>query len=60
MNAKLKWLRDKITRMNMDGMIVSNPVNIQYLIRSKSRRGFTINEERKHIYYRFKVYRICK
>jgi len=34
MNAKIKWLRDKIVRMNMDGMIVSNPVNIQYLTRN--------------------------
>lgn len=32
MNPKIKWLRDKISRMNMDGMIVSNPVNIKYLI----------------------------
>lgn len=56
MNAKIKWLRDKITRMNMDGMIVSNPINIRYLIRSKSRRSFTINKERKYIYYRLKVY----
>lgn len=34
MNARIKWLRDKISRMNMDGMIVSNPVNIRYLMRS--------------------------
>lgn len=32
MNPKIKWLRDKISRMNMDGMIISNPVNIRYLI----------------------------
>lgn len=56
MNAKIKWLRDKITRMNMDGMIVSNPVNIRYLIRSRSRRNFIINKKRKYIYYRFKIY----
>ena len=34
MNPRIKWLRDKISRMNMDGMIVSNPVNIRYLMRS--------------------------
>lgn len=32
MNQKIKWLRDKISRMDMQGMIVSNPVNIKYLI----------------------------
>lgn len=32
MNSKIKWLRDKIAIMNMQGMIVSNPVSIKYLI----------------------------
>ena len=32
MNPKIKWLRDKISRMDMQGMIVSNPTNIKYLI----------------------------
>lgn len=32
MNQKLKWLRDKISRMDMQGMIVANPINIKYLI----------------------------
>ena len=32
MNPKIKWLRDKIARMDMQGMIISNPINIKYLI----------------------------
>ena len=32
MNPKIKWLRDKLNMENMQGMIVSNPVNIKYLI----------------------------
>ena len=32
MNNKIKWLRDKISMLNMQGMIISNPVNIKYLI----------------------------
>lgn len=32
MNPKIKWLRDKIARMDMQGMIISNPINIRYLI----------------------------
>ena len=31
MNEKIKWLREKINGLNMQGMIVSNPVNIRYL-----------------------------
>ncbi|MCI8481898.1 MAG: hypothetical protein HFJ27_02155 [Clostridia bacterium] len=56
MNPKIKWLRDKITRMNMEGMIVSNPINIRYLIRSRSTRSFIINKKRNYLYYRFKIY----
>ena len=31
MNDKVRWLRNKIKSMNLDAMIVSNPVNIKYL-----------------------------
>ena len=31
MNEKINWLREKIRGLNMQGMIVSNPVNIRYL-----------------------------
>ena len=31
MNVKIKWLRDKLRILNMQGMIVSNPVNVKYL-----------------------------
>ena len=31
MNPKMQWLRNKISSMNLQGMIVSNPVNIRYL-----------------------------
>lgn len=31
MNTKLKWLREKIKMLDMQGMIVTNPVNIFYL-----------------------------
>lgn len=31
MNARLKWLRNQLNSMELDGMIVSNPVNIKYL-----------------------------
>ena len=31
MNANIKWLRDKIKLYNMQGIIITNPVNIRYL-----------------------------
>ncbi len=32
MNIKIKWLRDQLKTQNLQGMIVSNPVNVRYLI----------------------------
>ena len=31
MNQKIEWLRNKLKGLNLDGMIVSNPINIKYL-----------------------------
>lgn len=31
MNTKIRWLREKMKMLDMQGMIVSNPVNIRYL-----------------------------
>lgn len=31
MNEKIRWLRNKIKSMDLDAMIVSNPINIKYL-----------------------------
>ena len=31
MNEKIKWLRNKMLGLNMQGMIITNPVNIRYL-----------------------------
>ena len=31
MNSKLRWLREKMKMLDLQGMIISNPVNIRYL-----------------------------
>lgn len=31
MNEKIKWIRNKLLGLNMQGMIITNPVNIRYL-----------------------------
>ena len=31
MNTKIRWLREKMKMLDLQGMIISNPVNIRYL-----------------------------
>ncbi len=31
MNSKIKWLRERMNGLNLQGMIISNPTNIRYL-----------------------------
>ena len=31
MNSKLQWLRNKMSSLDMQGIIISNPINIKYL-----------------------------
>lgn len=31
MNGKLQWLRNKMSGLNLQGLIISNPINIRYL-----------------------------
>ena len=31
MNPKLQWLRNKMSSLDLQGLIVSNPINIRYL-----------------------------
>lgn len=31
MNIRIKWLRDQLKSLQLDGMIVSNPLNVKYL-----------------------------
>ena len=58
MNIKIKWLRDQLKTQNLQGMIVSNPVNVRYLIGVEAEgillgnlsKNFDI--KRKSFYYR--------
>ena len=31
MNEKIKWLRNKLLGLDMQGIIITNPINIRYL-----------------------------
>lgn len=56
MNSKIRSLRNQMIAKNIDGMIVSNPVNIRYLTGLTAERNTFINSKRKYFYYRFKIY----
>ena len=30
MNPKLQWLRNKMSSLDLQGLIISNPINIKY------------------------------
>ena len=49
MNSKMQWLRNKLSSMNLQGMIVSNPVNIQYLTNIQA-EGMLILTRKENIY----------
>ena len=49
MNEKMQWLRNKLSSMNLQGMIVSNPVNIQYLTNLQA-EGTLILTRKDNIY----------
>ena len=49
MNPKMQWLRNKISSMNLQGMIVSNPVNIQYLTNIQA-EGILVLTRKDNIY----------
>jgi Xaa-Pro aminopeptidase len=31
MNVRIKWLRNQLVSLKLDGMIISNPINVKYL-----------------------------
>ena len=49
MNTKIKWLRDKINLLNMQGIIISNPVNIRYLTNIEA-EGVLLITRKENIY----------
>lgn len=48
MNAKIKWLREKMRGLDMQGMIVSNPVNIRYLTGINAEGVLLITRKENH------------
>ena len=49
MNGKMQWLRNKLLSMDLQGMIVSNPVNIRYLTNIKA-EGLLLVTRKENIF----------
>ncbi len=49
MNEKIRWLREKLKNLNMQGMIVSNPINVRYLTNIKA-EGILLITRKENIY----------
>ena len=49
MNEKIRWLREKLKNLNIQGMIISNPVNIRYLTNIKA-EGTLLITRKENIY----------
>ena len=49
MNSKIKWLREKMKMLDLEGMIVSNPVNIEYLTNIKA-EGILLITRKENIF----------
>lgn len=51
MNSKVKFLKEQLKGLNLDGMIVSNPINISYLIGIDSSTEGVLLITRKEVVY---------
>ena len=49
MNGKMQWLRNKLLSMDLQGMLVSNPVNIRYLTNIKA-EGILLVTRKENIF----------
>ena len=55
MNYKIRALREKLKSLNLEGMIVTNPVNIQYLTNIKS-EGILLITRKENIFLTYTMF----
>ena len=55
MNEKIRHLREKMKKLNLEGMIISNPVNIKYLSNIES-EGILLITRKENIFITYAMY----
>ena len=55
MNYKIRTLREKLKNLNLEGMIVTNPVNIKYLTNIDS-EGILLITRKENIFLTYTMY----
>ena len=55
MNYKIRTLREKLKSLNLEGMIVSNPVNIKYLTNIES-EGTLLITRKENIFLTYTMF----
>jgi len=56
MNEKIRCLREKLKRLNLEGMFISNPINIKYLTNINSEDGLLLITRKENIYLTYTMY----
>ena len=59
MNDRLQAIRNKMAGLNLQGMIIANPINIRYLTKIEAEGILLLTRKRKYFYNRWKIYGIC-
>lgn len=49
LNPKIQWLRNKMSSLNLQGMIISNPINIRYLTNIEA-EGILLITRKENVY----------
>jgi Xaa-Pro aminopeptidase len=49
MNVKIKWLRNQLNSLKLEGMIISNPINVRYLT-GLSEEGILVVAQKENVF----------
>lgn len=56
MNDRIRYLREQLQRLNIEGMIVSNPINIKYLTNIDGPDGVLLLTRKENIYITYTMF----
>ena len=55
MNEKIRYLREKMKKLDLEGMIISNPINIKYLTNIEE-EGTLLITRKENIFITYSMY----